>query len=216
MPTDAADDGWRDNYEWPAWFKPVKTSNGVAIQPLCSVAALREEGALMHHCAGGYGRDCMKGFTQIFSLRTARGKRLSTLQLYAWKIRRSEHRFAEVQHRAAYNAPPPSLAVAAANELLAALHQGELRYQVGPQPARHAIDDSRALCGFDYRSDAAWQQARAAANPFLPSDLQRLGAMEFGALVTAFILKPRSEQPELDEPEDDHEDFEKRVLRWIR
>ncbi len=31
-----------------------------------------------------------------------------------------------------------------------------------------------------------------------------------------FRLKQRSEQPELSETEDDHEDFEKRVLRWIR
>jgi hypothetical protein len=40
--------------------------------------------------------------------------------------------------------------------------------------------------------------------------------MELGATVTGFRLKPRLEQPELNEADDDHEDFEKRVLRWIR
>ena len=74
----------------------------------------------------------------------------------------------------------------------------------------------KTLCGFDYRSDTAWEEARAGAIPFLPSDLQRLNAMEIGATVMDFRLKQRSEQPELSETEDDHEDFEKRVLRWIR
>jgi hypothetical protein len=215
MHVNETDDGWRDNYDWPAWFKPIKASNGVVIKPLCSAAALREEGALMHHCAGRYYRDCMKGLTQIFSLRTARGKRLSTLQLYAWKVRPKKFCFSIAQHRAAYNAHAPGEAEAAAGELLSALNQGELRYRVGPPAPRGPIHELHTLCGFDYRSDTAWGQATAAALPFLPSDLQRLGPMELAKRVITFKVKPRSEQPELCEPDDNHDDFEKRVLRWI-
>ena len=51
-------------------------SSHFALQGRC------EEGTFMQHCVGGYDRECMTGRTQIFSLRTARGKRLSTLQLW--------------------------------------------------------------------------------------------------------------------------------------
>ena len=64
-----------------------KPQMGLWSRPLCSSGALREEGVLMHHCAGGYTRECMTGRTQIFSLRTASGKRLSTLQVVAREIR---------------------------------------------------------------------------------------------------------------------------------
>lgn len=170
----------------------------------------------MHHCVGGYDRECVTGWTQIFSLRTARGKRLSTLQLSARRTGPQRFCFTEVQNLAAYNNPPPRTAVAAAKELLSALNGDKVRYHVGPPAPRRTSADLHVLCGFDHLSDAAWEQARAAALPFLPSDLQRLAAMALGATVTAFRLKPRWEQPELNETDDDHEDFEKRVLRWIR
>ena len=170
----------------------------------------------MHHCVGGYDRECMTGQTQIFSLRTAKGKRLSTLQLSARKMRRGAFYFTVAQNLAAHNAPPPRAAVAAARELLSSLNEGKLQYHVGSPLPRRANADVHVLCGFDYRSDAAWEQARAGALPFLPSDLRRLGPMELGAGVTTFHLKPRYEQPELNEPDDDHENFERRVLRWIQ
>jgi hypothetical protein len=213
---DADDDGWRDKYDWTAWFDPVKASNRVVIKPLCSALELQEEGAVMHHCAGRYYLDCMTGTTQIFSLRTEHGKRLSTLQLQALRAGRGKYRFSEVQHRAACNASPPDVSITAAKDLLSALNTGELAHRVGRLRPRQMNVDSRALCGFDYRCDEAWQRVRAATLPFLPSDLRRLDAMDLGAFVTAFKLQRRSEQPELNEPDDDHEDFEKRVLRWIR
>ena len=107
-----------NDHDWPAWFERVKTTNGVVVQPLCSSGALREEGAFMHHCAGGYTRECMTGRTQIFSLRTASGKRLSTLQVVAREIRPGTFQYMEWQNRAAYNGPPPDEAVMAAAQLL--------------------------------------------------------------------------------------------------
>jgi hypothetical protein len=216
--TNTVEDDWRSNRDWPAWFKPLKASNGVVIRPLCSSAALREEGAMMHHCVGGagYDRECRTGRTQIFSLRTARGRRLSTLQLSASKTRDGEFRFSVVQNRAACNASPPSAAVAAEKELLSALNEGKLPHNLAAARPRRVVEEVQVHCGFDYLSDAAWAQARTGALPFLPADLQRLGPMELGAWVTDFRLRPRCEQPELSEADDDYEDFEKRVLRWIR
>jgi hypothetical protein len=158
----------------------------------------------------------MGGWTQIFSLRTARGQRLSTLHLSARIVNLGKPWFIEVQNLAAHNTPPPNAAVAAATELLAALNQGKLPCRVGPSQSGRPAAVAHALCGFDHWSDTAWGRARAAAIPFLPSDLQRLAPMELGATVAAFRLKPRCEQPDLNETNDDHEDFEKRVLRWIR
>ncbi len=208
--------GSSGDHAWPAWFERFETANGVVIQPLCSSWALQEEGVFMHHCVGGYDRECMSGRTQIFSLRTVRGRRLSTLQLFAREIRPGIFHFTEGQNLAFCNGPPPGTAVTAAEQLLVALNGGDLQHYLGGAPRRRAAADVKTLCGFDYRSDTAWEQVRAGAIQFLPSDLQRLSPMELGATVMAFRPKQRSEQPELSEPDDDHEDFEKRVLRWIR
>ena len=170
----------------------------------------------MHHCVGGYASECATGRTQIFSLRTARGIRLSTLQLFAREIRPGLFHFTQKQNRAACNASPTFEADTAAKQLISALNKGEVRHSVGDPLLHRSRMALHLLCGFDYRNDTAWEQARAGALPFLPSDVRRLGAMELGEMVTDFRLKKRCEQPELDEPDDEHEDFEKRVLRWIR
>ena len=86
-------DAWHCDFAWPAWFKPVKASNSIIIEPLCSSAELREEGANMHHCVGGYDRECLTGRTQIFSVRTVEGERLSTLQLSVQERSRGTFRF---------------------------------------------------------------------------------------------------------------------------
>ena len=113
----AAGNGANDpssDHAWPAWFEQFTTADGVVVQSLCSLGALCEEGALMHHCVGGYDRACMLGRTQIFLLRTASGTRLSTLQLSAREIRPGIFHFTEEQNLAACNKPPPGDAVAAA------------------------------------------------------------------------------------------------------
>ena len=170
----------------------------------------------MHHCVGGYDRECMTGRTQIFSLRTARGKRLSTLQLSA---RKNAPREILLQRRAKSGSAQCTAAKRGRHggkrtALRAKRGQGAIPCRLPPAAPRSA--DMHVLCGFDYRSDAAWEQARAGALPFLPPDLQRLVPMDFAASVTTFSLKQRCEQPELNEPDDDHEDFERRILRWIQ
>ena len=58
-------------------------------------------------------------------------------------------------------------------ELPRALNEGKVQRLVGSPSALAApvTADMHALCGFDYRSDAAWEQARAGALSFLPPDL---------------------------------------------
>ena len=81
----------------------------------------------MHHCR----RICERMHDRTdadIPLRTASGKRLSTLQVVAREIRPGTFQYMEWQNRAAYNGPPPDEAVMAAAQLLRALNQGELRH----------------------------------------------------------------------------------------
>ena len=50
----------------------------------------------MHHCVGGYDRECLTGRTQIFSRAHRRGNRLSTLQLSVREGPRGTFRFSAV------------------------------------------------------------------------------------------------------------------------
>ena len=96
---------------WLPWFKPVRTGD-IRIVPLCSSAAMREEGVVIRHCVGGYDVDCATQPTQIFSVQTLDGKRLSTLQLKATPgENEGEFRFTIEQHRAALNAEPQQRSV---------------------------------------------------------------------------------------------------------
>jgi hypothetical protein len=81
---------------------------------------------------------------------------------------------------------------------------------------RRSSSPGHAICGFDHTSDAAWEQARAGALPYLPAELRTLSAMELGELVADYRLTQRIVPPQADEPEVDDDDFERRVLRWIR
>jgi hypothetical protein len=209
-------DAWLGDFAWPAWFKRVKASNGIIIEPLCSSAALREEGALMHHCVGGYDRECLAGRTQVFSVRSAQGERLSTLQLNLHKAYGGTFRFSQAQHLAACNSEPPPEAVQAVKKLLTAMNGGKVPHRAGAALEHRGASNGRHICGFDHTSDTAWEQARAGALPYLPAELRKLPAMELGARVADFRMPQRSVQPEPDEPEVDDDDFERRVLRWIR
>ena len=99
--------GSSGDHAWPAWFERFETANGVVIQPLCSSWALQEEGVLMHHCVGGYDRECMSGRTQIFSLRTARQAALDIAALCEGNSPRNIPLYMEGQNLAFFNGPPP-------------------------------------------------------------------------------------------------------------
>jgi hypothetical protein len=202
---------------WLPWFPLVKAGD-LHIVPLCSSAALREEGVIMRHCVGGYDVACATQPTQIFSVQTLDGKRLSTLQLKARPGKdEGEFRFAIAQHRAALNANPRKDALTAAEALIAALNKGRIPHQVERALNHRGEVGSRELCPFDSDDDAAWEKARACYLPLLPADMQVISPMEFGRLAANFKLS-ESLSPSIHEEEQnsDSDDFETRVLRWMR
>jgi hypothetical protein len=78
----------------------------------------------------------------------------------------------------------------------------------------------------DYQERGQWfqshQRHRLGAGPrrrapYLPAELRKLFAMEMGELAADYRQTKRHFQPpKPDEPEMDNDDFERRVLRWIR
>ena len=171
----------------------------------------------MHHCVGGYDLDCATQPTQIFSVQTADGERLSTLQL---KVRMAknggEFHFTIVEHLAAMNAEPQQEPLTAAAALVAALNKCRVPHQVAK--AINAPSEMKAhdLCPFNFDDDAAWKTARACYMPLLPADLRALCPMELGRLAANFKLPQRLTPSSEQEQECDSDDFESRLLRWMR
>lgn len=65
---------------WPTPFTQLDLGERIAVF-LNNEAALAEEGRLMQHCVGTYGRQCYYGSTQIVSLRTRAGRHTATAHL---------------------------------------------------------------------------------------------------------------------------------------
>ena len=106
-------------------------------------------------------------------------------------------------------------AVSAVKRLLRALNRGQL-------PHRAAAASSTAIRAPGTPSAVSITPAirpgagPRGALPYLPAELRKLSAMELGELVADYRVTQRSVPPQADEPEVDDDDFERRVLRWIR
>jgi hypothetical protein len=100
---------------WPgARWQPVWDGGDIHIHELRDEQALMEEGRAMHHCVGSAGEPCASGTVREFSVRTAEGVRLSTLEV-TWHHGQVSVR----QHLAAENQPPSPEAKAAVVRFLA-------------------------------------------------------------------------------------------------
>lgn len=89
------------------------------VVPLLTRADLAAEGLRMHHCVGGYSRQCYAGYSRIFSIRLA-GKTLATAEINYYADRR--WRLGQVRGPCNAEAPAAILAVA---QRLAARYTGE-------------------------------------------------------------------------------------------
>jgi hypothetical protein len=95
---------------WPTVGDGPCSYGEVAIHPLLTPAALREEGARMGNCVAGYVEQCLKGTSQIWSVRLNDGTRLSTLET---RIRKypNDRRILEIQqHKGIRNGVPTEMA----------------------------------------------------------------------------------------------------------
>ena len=112
---------------WPAIGEGPREYVDILIHPLLIPAELKEEGARMHSCVAGYVERCMKGTSQIWSVRLREGTRLSTLET---RIRtRSPGRVVlEIeQHKGVRNGAPTALASQAVQAHVAYLSESPER-----------------------------------------------------------------------------------------
>ena len=102
---------WR-GVRWPALGEGVGLHEygEIVIHPLLTPAELKEEGAKMGNCVAGYVEHCMKGTSQIWSVRLRNDARLSTLETRI-RTHPNGRKILEVhQHKGVRNVVPTGLA----------------------------------------------------------------------------------------------------------
>lgn len=110
----------RPSYRWkPIMDHPVSMGGGWQIVELTNSEALREEGDAMQHCVDDYDGDCHRGQSHIFSVRNAKGQRVSTLELRpSKKTSKSGRQYVINQNRGVQNAAVSAACRMAANQFL--------------------------------------------------------------------------------------------------
>ncbi|MHB8225391.1 PcfJ domain-containing protein [Acidithiobacillus sp.] len=106
-------------------FRLVMENREWIFLELTSSSALREEGDAMQHCVAGYDGDCYRGQSHIFSVRDAKGGRISTLELRPKRscrrqpgTRKGGWQYAIAQHRGVQNAAVSATCKTAAERFL--------------------------------------------------------------------------------------------------
>jgi hypothetical protein len=104
---------WR-GVRWPALCSGTTTYGEITIVPLLTPEALKQEGIRMGNCVASYVESCMKGKSQIWSVRLLDGTPLTTLEtrIRTWAGGRRDLEI--VQHKGVHNGPAPEAAQAAA------------------------------------------------------------------------------------------------------
>ena len=119
MSVAVSDTGEDYNSEWkPLLGGHPELKNAVVVE-LNSPSALLEEGAAMGHCVAGYVDACRMARSRIFSVRSATGARLSTLE-----VGRNGKKLVVRQHQAQQNRKPCKQAMVAVQELLSQIRRG--------------------------------------------------------------------------------------------
>lgn len=183
-------------HSWPEWCKPQVAPNGISIVPLTTPGDLRTEGLEMAHCVGSYVSVCKDCYSQVFSVRDANGKRLSTLQLRYHDDSREPRGFSIqiLQNRGKYNEAPPSEALAAGHWLK---EQFEARALPNPAAAIEAarlneterktlsrLESYTEICEFSPIDDDAWERAYLEFRRYLPPPYRELKPQEFVTRIT--------------------------------
>ena len=100
---DAENDSGRVN--WPALL-PEHRAGGRQFVELTDSDHLREEGRIMRHCVGTYASRCLFSSCHVFSLRSTKGERLSTLEVSLDADGSGRFRPRIAEHRALLNRLP--------------------------------------------------------------------------------------------------------------
>ncbi len=95
---------------------PVVTGDSLVV-PIVTASDLAEEGNAMQHCVASYACRCMRGESQIFSVRNHHGERMSTIET-AIGIMQSTPTVEIIQNRARGNRTPSVSSALAAARLI--------------------------------------------------------------------------------------------------
>jgi hypothetical protein len=109
-------------FAWPALL-PECDIGDLRIVALTSVEALRDEGRALRHCVGAYVQRCLFDRTHIFSLRSAAGERLATIQVDAISGQDGTFGVQLVQQRGPSNRTPAEACVHAVQRLMPVLER---------------------------------------------------------------------------------------------
>lgn len=178
--------GWRSSrsylLEWPALCAPQSAPNGCLIVPLSDSTQLIQEGAAMHHCVGSYSESCANNGSHIFSIQTADGVRLSTLELRERKVGKV------ITLQSAQNLGPTNSAPCHAARETGAWFVEQLNTGAIPVDWSeiHRVREGRNLdnlCGFAVMDDEAWLKSYQAVLPFLPRKLAKPTPQEFNSTI---------------------------------
>ena len=110
---------------WASLIQEPMKFHGRIVVPLCTPRDLIQEAACMNHCVDTYAGPCMRGDSQIWSLRMDEGSTKSTLETQIERDKRGRFLVKIVQHRSASNAQPGRECTAAAEALLRHLRQSD-------------------------------------------------------------------------------------------
>jgi hypothetical protein len=100
---------WR-GVRWPTLGDGPCNYGEISIHPLRTPADLNEEGARMGNCVAGYVEQCMKGTSQIWSVRLNDGTPLSTLETRIRKYPNGQRSLNVQQHKGIRNGAPADMA----------------------------------------------------------------------------------------------------------
>ncbi len=163
---------------WPALCPTLTSPKGVQLVPLTTSAELAEEGRAMHHCVGGYAAQCLSGQSHIFSVRTSKGVRLSTLQLV-----QRDRSISLGQNYAAGNKPAPALAAEAGWWINEQINSGAIeidwKHLLQQQSLAKANMGIIQMLGFDPHHNQIWNKAFCEFKGMCPKNLQADSAEQF-------------------------------------
>lgn len=161
---------------WPALTPPQTAPNGVQLVPVETQEGLKQEGAAMGHCVGGYTSQCHAGSSFVISLRDAAGERLSTLELEGEPFRLRIR-----QHSAGRNWIVLREAAEAASWYVDSINKGRIPVDWAAitahrEAAKKSIDNGTITqtVGFDPYNLTACAQAYEIFRPFLPGAFRHI------------------------------------------
>lgn len=167
---------------WPGLSDPVQAPNGLWLVPLRSTRELKDEGAAMNHCVGGYtnvAQTCRSFIVSVRSLdeNNAIAKRHSTIEFNA--LNSSNDVLSVKQNMASGNTTPSPIAKDATAWYISAVLSGQVKLNrklISAFLDEIPIPDDAVerLCGYDWKDRETLNQAVIPWFPFVNKKYQEL------------------------------------------